>query len=159
MKIKELLSELDTALDPAGTAVGKGVGKAGYGVGYAAGKIASKFGSSGQDSNVTQKDRSPGLLRSIGQGIKQGTQQHFLGKSKDYATKNWSVIVDKVVDGDKVNADELNKLIRELPSIKLSWRVDRNAVTTALSKYSKGQSIDSNEINALKTMSKDLKEI
>lgn len=161
MKIRDVVLEapLDTPLDPAGTAVGRGVGKTGYGAGYLAGKIASKFGGSGQNANLTQKDRSPGMLKAIGQGIKQGTQQHFLGKSKDYATKNWSVVVDQVIDGDKVNADELNTLIRELPSIKLSWRVDRNAVTTALTKYSKGESIDANEKNALKIMSKDLKEI
>lgn len=161
MKIREVIVEapLDTPLDPAGTAVGRGVGKTGYGAGYLAGKIASKFGSGKTDPNLTQKDRSPSTLQAIGQGIKQGTQQHFLGKSKDYATKNWSTVIDQVIDGDKVNADELNTLLRELPSIKLSWKVDRNAVTAALTKYSKGESIDATDRNALKIMSRDLKEI
>lgn len=161
MKIRDIVTEapLDTPLDKPAAAVGKTAGKAAFGAGELAGKIASKFGSGNANAKLTQKDRSPNTLQAIGQGIKQGTQQHFLGKSKDYSTKNWSTVVDQVIDGDKVNADELNTLLKELPSIKLSWKVDRNAVTAALTKYSQGQSIDSTERNALKIMSRDLKEI
>jgi hypothetical protein len=160
MKISEVLAEapLDTPLDPVGTAVGRGTGKAGYGVGYAAGKLASKFQSK-KDNNVTDKERNPDVFKAIGQGIKQGTKQHFGVRDKNYAEKNWSVVIDQVVDGDQVNRDELNTLIRELPSMKLSWRIDRNAVASGLNKYSKGESLDGVELNALKKLSSELKEI
>lgn len=159
MRIRDIVVELDTPLDPAGTAVGKNVGKAGYGAGYAVGKIASKFGAGKTDPNLTNKDRSPNILRAIGQGMKQGAKEYLIGKKTDYATRDWHLLIDKVVDGDKVVADELNNFIRELPTIKLSWKVDRNMVTAALNKYAKGEPIDSNEKNALKILSSDLEKI
>lgn len=162
MKIRELLSELDTPLDPAGTAVGRGVGKAGYGAGYAAGKIASKFGGSGANATTTDKDRSPSLLKAIGRGIKSGTYKYGTRGSSlmgSYSREDAAELIDRIVRSKQVNSDELAQLIRELPSMKVSWRVDLNQVKAALNLTAAGKPIDANQRNALSAFSRDLKEV
>lgn len=166
MKIRELISE--SPLDSTGTAVGRGVGKGAYGAGYAAGKIASKFGSSKDSTSspkdntagkFTDKDSSAGVLKSLWRGLKSGTYKYGTGQSlmKDYDLNDDGQLVDRIIKGKDVNKEELNQLVNQLSSIKVSWKTDINAVKTALTKAQKAQPLDGTDINALKIFRSDLK--
>lgn len=167
MKIRDIIVEIDTALDPAGTAVGRGVGKAGYGAGYAAGKLASKFGSgsssdntAAKKANIDNEPRSARLLRAIGRGIKSGVYKYGTSGSSllgSYDLNDLGVTAGKAADGATVPAEDLDQLIKALPTLKVSWKVDMNAVKTALAKVQKGESLYGMDQVALKTLAKDLK--
>ena len=159
MKIRELI--IESPLDSTGSVVGKGVGQGAYGAGYAAGKIASKFGSGGDKTNTkfTDKDSSPGVLKSLWRGVKSGTYKYGTGQGliKNYDLNDDGELVYKIIKGKEVNQQELNQLISELGSIKVSWKTDINAVKTALIKAQKSQPLDGTDINALKIFQTDLK--
>jgi len=154
MKIRELIVE--APLDSTGSVVGKGVGQGAYGAGYAAGKIASKFGSS-QTPNTNQ-GRSANVLTAIGRGIKSGTMKWATGKGDDLSKDQNADTVRRIINRKSVPQDELDQLISSFPSLKLGWKVDRNAATLALNKYKKGQALDGNDVNSLKLVLQDLEE-
>lgn len=161
MKIRDIIVEADTALDPAGTAVGRGVGKTSYGAGYAAGKLASKFGSSDQKTaTVDNEPRGARVLRAIGRGIKSGIYKYGTsGKSLlgNYDLNDLGATAGKAAAGKTVPREDLEQLIKALPTLKVSWRVDINAVKTALAKVEKGESLYGMDQNALQILAKDLK--
>lgn len=158
MKIRDIV--LEAPMDDTGTAVGQGVGRAGYGAGYAAGKMASKLGSDKpQDPNVQNQPHKARILKSIGRGIKSGLRKWATGDSQlgNYNQNDQGTVAARIAAGKSVTKDQIEDLIRALPSLKVSWRVDVNGARQALEKVHKGEQLLGTDQNALQILAKDLK--
>lgn len=158
MKIYELIQE--SPLDTVGTTVGKPTGQAAFSVGKLAGRAGAAL--SGSKADVVDKDRSANVGRSVAKGIKGGIMQWATGKNDAVADlgKDQNIdLVNNIIAGREVVKAELQELIRELPTLKISWKVDRDAVAQALARADKGENLNINDTNALKALVKDLKKV
>jgi hypothetical protein len=147
MRICDIIIEVDTA-----QAIGQGVGRAAHGVGYAAGRAVNALPKLPADSNIK------GNAKAIGRGALSGLQKWATGQGtvKDTATSASADTVQKIVSGDTVDKNSVNTVINQLPQLKLSWRVDRNAVAQALKAAAESKSLSAAEINSLKSLLKEI---
>ena len=147
MKIRGIITEVEAA-----QAVGQAVGRAAHGVGYAAGRAVKALPKLPADSNIK------GNAKPIGRGALSGLQKWATGDStvKDTVPSSSADTVQKIVSGDTVDKNSVNTLINQLPQLKLSWRVDRNAVGQALKAAAESKPLSAVEINSLKTLLKEI---
>jgi len=158
MKITEIITE--GPLDTAGTAVGTAAGKTAFGAGQLVGKAAAKL--SGSNTNVVDRDRSVNVGKALKTGIKGGIMQWATGKgfgAENLAKDQNIELIGNIIANKQVVKAEIQELIGELSTMPLSWKVDRNAVSQALSRAEKGENLDTNDINALKSLLQDLKKV
>ncbi len=160
MKIRDIIVE--APMDSTGTAVGQGLGRASYGLGNAAGRLAGKLGNDDpKKANVKNEPHKARILRSIGRGIKSGLRKYATGDSQlgNYNQNDLGAIAGRVAAGKSVTTDQIEDLIKALPSLKVSWRVDINGARQALEKAHKGETLLGTDQNALEILAKDLKKV
>jgi hypothetical protein len=147
MKIRDIIAEVEAA-----QAVGQAVGRSAHGVGYAAGRAVKAFPKLPADSNIK------GNAKAIGRGALSGLQKWATGDStvQDTVPSSSADTVQKIVDNDTVDKNSVNILINQLPQMKLSWRVDRNAVGQALKAAAESKPLSAVEINSLKSLLKEI---
>jgi hypothetical protein len=147
MKIRDIITEVEAA-----QAVGQAVGRAAHGVGYAAGRAVNALPKLPADSNIKSN------AKAIGRGALSGLQKWATGNStvKDAVPSSSANTVQKIIDNDLIDKNSVNILINQLPQLKLSWRVDRNAVGQALKAAAESKPLSVVEINSLKSLLKEI---
>lgn len=141
MKISEILSE--APVDKLAQTVGQTAFKAGQAVG--------------------SKMPAPSDVAAIKKGAKSGFAKWATGKSELKPSSGGSSdagLVQAIINqDDTVDKTSIADLKRRLPTIKLHWSADPNAISAALDQAIEGGMLDTNHVKNLKIFLQSLKKV